>query len=323
MVLSVGTFNLNNLFSRFNYQAEVSELPKKDAVISSSTTFPVADSTAHRFRTYRGRLVLGKPAEERKTIADRIARIDADVLAIQEVEDIDTLKRFNTQDLGGRYRWVALIEGNDPRLIDLGLLSKLPLGAVTSWRHVIHRSLPSEPVFSRDLLQVEVLNQTRSRVLMTIFNNHLKSHYVPFDQDPVIGAQEANATRQRQAETAASIIDRQTRKRSAYVVVGDMNDPPDSAFLAPLVQNPAISLVDALTTPQETRPAKSDNPPPPSTAWTHRFNESGKPARYELFDHIWLSPALAQKQTAAFIDRPTRHSGDGSDHDPAWVILDL
>ena len=47
---------------------------------------------------------MGKPAVERETIADRIARIDADVLAVQELEDIDTLKRFNSEDLGGRYR---------------------------------------------------------------------------------------------------------------------------------------------------------------------------------------------------------------------------
>ena len=46
LVLSVGTFNLNNLFSRFNNEAEVSEPPEEDAVISSSTTFPVSDPTA-------------------------------------------------------------------------------------------------------------------------------------------------------------------------------------------------------------------------------------------------------------------------------------
>ena len=62
---------------------------------------------------------------------------------------------------------------------------------------------------------------------------------------------------------------------------------------------------------------------PALDAWTHRFKESGQPARYELFDQIWLSPALGQKQTAAFIDRRTRHRGDGSDHDPAWITLDL
>ena len=51
MKLPVGTFNLNNLFSRFNYEAEVAELPAEEGVINSPTTFPVADPTAHRFRT--------------------------------------------------------------------------------------------------------------------------------------------------------------------------------------------------------------------------------------------------------------------------------
>ena len=45
---SVGAFNLNNLFSRFNYEAEVAELSAEEAVINSSTTFPVANPTAHR-----------------------------------------------------------------------------------------------------------------------------------------------------------------------------------------------------------------------------------------------------------------------------------
>jgi hypothetical protein len=89
--VSVGTFNLNNLFSRFNYAAEVAELPDEEAVIEAETTFPVGDPTAHRFRTYKGRLVMGKPAEERKKIADRILSMSVDVLAVQEVEDIDTL----------------------------------------------------------------------------------------------------------------------------------------------------------------------------------------------------------------------------------------
>jgi exonuclease III len=38
-------------------------------------------------------------------------------------------------------------------------------------------------------------------------------------------------------------------------------------------------------------------------------------------DQVWLSPALAAKQTDAFIERRTKVSGDGSDHDPAWVTL--
>jgi exonuclease III len=81
--------------------------------------------------------------------------------------------------------------------------------------------------------------------------------------------------------------------------------------------------VNGLAAPQETRPAKPDDPMPTSTAWTHRFKPANQPAQYELYDQLWLSPALAAKQTAAWIDRRTKHGGDGSDHDPAWVDLDL
>lgn len=66
--------------------------------------------------------------------------MDLDVLAVQEVEDIDTLRQFGRDDLGGLYPHVVLIEGNDPRLIDIGLLSKLPVGGVTSWQHALIRS---------------------------------------------------------------------------------------------------------------------------------------------------------------------------------------
>jgi hypothetical protein len=48
-------------------------------------------------------------------IADRIKRMGLDVLAVQEVEDIDTLRQFVREDLKGLYTHSVLIEGNDPR----------------------------------------------------------------------------------------------------------------------------------------------------------------------------------------------------------------
>ena len=90
----------------------------------------------------------GKLAAEREQIAERIKRMDLDVLAAREVEDIDTLRQFGRDDLGGLYPHVVLIEGNDPRLIDIALLSKLPVGGVTSWQHVPDPLNPGERVFS-------------------------------------------------------------------------------------------------------------------------------------------------------------------------------
>lgn len=219
---------LNNLFSRFNFKAQEDALPDEEQDVT--VTYEFDDEGEYWFRTFRGRLIQPMPEEQRTTLAERIKRLDIDVLAVQEVEDIEALRDFAYFYLGGLYRHAVLIEGNDPRFIDVGVLSKknFPIGAVTSWQHTLHPSEPGKRVFSRDLLQVEILNQSRSKRLLTLFNTHLKSHYVPPDQDPVSESREANEQRMRQAEIAAEIIEAQTRPDSRYVVVGDMNDPPES-----------------------------------------------------------------------------------------------
>jgi endonuclease/exonuclease/phosphatase family metal-dependent hydrolase len=322
MQVAVGTFNLNNLFSRFDFSADLSTVAASEVKLEQRTSFNFDDPAGFKLRTYLGKLVVGKPAAERALIAGRIKRIDLDVLAVQEVEDIDTLRQFNRTELGGLYPHVVLVEGNDPRLIDIGLLSKLPLGAVTSWQHIPDPQ-DGNPLFSRDLLQVDVLTANRKQKLFTLFNNHLKSHFVPFTApDPAAESARANELRRRQCAAAATIIASETRPNSRYLVVGDMNDPPDSDFLAPLTTSPELKLTSGLTNPTETRPAPG-TPPPPTTAWTERFKPTGQPAVYTLMDQIWLSPSLASKQTGAFIDRRSKLSGDGSDHDPSWITLEL
>jgi hypothetical protein len=188
------------------------------------------------------------------------------VLAVQEVEDIEALNDFNRFHLGRLYPHVTLIEGNDARFIDVGVLSKLPLGGVTSWQHQVHPADPAQRVFARDLLQVEVLNQSRGKRLFTLFNNHLTSQFVAFGEDP-LAAPAAKATRRRrQCETIARLVEAELRPDSPFVIVGDMNDTPDSEALEPLAQSITLGLVDALADPQETRPAKADTPSLPTKA---------------------------------------------------------
>ncbi|MFD0007942.1 endonuclease/exonuclease/phosphatase family protein [Streptomyces sp. NPDC127178] len=161
--------------------------------------------------------------------------------------------------------------------------------------------------------------------LLTVFNNHLKSQFVDRDTDPEEGKRRADERRTRQAETIVRIIGHRTRPDGRYIVLGDMNDTPDAPTLSKLAE-PAgqLSLTEALAHPEETRAPKSDDPPPPASgSWTHRFKENGQPAKYELFDQIWLSKSLRTRHKSSHIDRRTRHGGDGSDHDPAWVVLDL
>ena len=323
-MVRVGTFNLNNLFSRFNFQGEVGAMPN-EGTGGITLTFEQNQFTA---RTFMGRLVRPKDSNETREIARRITQvINADVLAVQEVEHIEILKQFNRNHLGDLYPHIALVEGNDSRLIDVGILSKLPIGTIVSHQTAVHPDEPSRRVFSRDLLQVEILHNNGNK-LFTIYNTHLKSHFVSAEEDPVQGAIDANNRRKRQAETVSRILSRMERANSRFVLVGDMNDPSDSEFLAPMLTVDNQPLVNALENPSETRPSKTETPGqgpgPQSKAWTHRFNPPGQEfPRYELFDHIWVSPSLAGSVFNPTIDRRTKHAGDGSDHDPAWIDLDL
>lgn len=321
MLISVGTFNLNNLFSRYNFQSEINEVPE-----SGGITLEFDNDDNFKARTFKGRLVKGKDPEETQTIADRILAMDVDVLAVQEVEHIAILKEFNCNYLDQLYDHVALIEGNDQRMIDVGVMSKLPLGAITSHQTAVHPEEPEKRVFSRDLLAVEILNASRSRKLFTLYNTHLKSHFVPFYQDQAEGTLRANERRQRQAETVSKIISASHRPDSSYILTGDMNDPPDSAYLQAMYEADGQELFNALQNPDETRSPKPETqgPSPQTTAWTYRRNPPGPPLpEFKLLDQIWLSQALQDKFVSSHIDRRTKHGGDGSDHDPAWIKLDL
>ena len=251
MALSVGTFNLNNLFSRFNYAGSISELPPKPSdepaiVEEVRLEPPQAGEPQDWVRTFKGRLVKAKDRRDTQRVADRIAAMDVDVLCVQEVEDERALADFNKRFLGDRYPELIVIDGNDPRLIDVGVLSKLPLGAVTTWQHVTHPEVEGR-VFGRDLLEVELLDASGATRL-TVFNTHLKSHFVdPWNADekrprtPEELEEEhrkANELRHHQAEAIAAIVADSER----CVVAGDLNDPPASPHLAPL---PTLGLVDA------------------------------------------------------------------------------
>ena len=270
-----------------------------------------------------GGLIRQKDPKDIRRIAKRIRAINVDVLVVQEVEHIGILRSFNQCHLGDLYPHMALIEGNDNRFIDVGLLSKLPIGPITSHQTATHPDDPATRVFGRDLVQVEIRDLKGSK-LFNLYNTHLKSHFVPHNQDPCRGADLANLRRKRQAESIKSILCRTERRGAKFVLLGDMNDPPESEFLAPMLDIDGDVLSNALSHAKQSRPAKKESPceEPKVTNWTHRFKEARQPPRHEQFDQIWLSPRLSQALISAHIDRRKRHGGDGSDHDPAWIVLD-
>jgi endonuclease/exonuclease/phosphatase family metal-dependent hydrolase len=96
--------------------------------------------------------------------------VNADVIALMEVDNHEVLKRFRNQRLKNMgYRHTMLVDANDPRHIDVALLSRFPIVAVRSYQHL---KSGSQPLFSRDCLEADVLlNGSR----LTLFVNHFKS----------------------------------------------------------------------------------------------------------------------------------------------------
>jgi predicted extracellular nuclease len=321
MSVKVGTFNLNNLFSRFDFAAEVGSIAAPIDTAGGGKAYEVVQSEEGVwYRTYMGKLVKGKGPKEQERLAARILAEKADVLAVQEVENIDALREFNTRHLNGYYHDLCLIEGNDPRLIDVAVMSNLPLGPITSHKFVLDPANPGEWIFGRDLLEVDVLEAAGAKRVMTLYVNHLKSQLIAWDApDKELAKQECDDRRTRQAKAVFDIVAANAKTKSEFVILGDMNDGWDSACLAPFV-NCDLGLTDGLKSATETTHLAQT---PSSAHWTYRHKEANHDAQYLLYDQIWLSPPLQASLISAHVNRRQALTGTGSDHDMAVVELDL
>lgn len=320
MKIKIGTFNLNNLFSRYNFTAEISAI--KTEPVEDSVYYTFSDSSVFKIRKFEGKLVKPKDLYETIKIGQRLREMDLDIVAVQEVEDINILRQFNIEHLDGlNYNYITLVEGNDPRLIDVGLLSRYPIGGVTSWQFARYPG-ESIPIFSRDLLQVDILNSQRNKKLFTVFNTHLKSSFVPFRvKDFEAEMIKIGQRRKKQVEMVSKIIAEQTRPGSNYILTGDMNDTPDSVYLDAFQNN--SGLINAFQNATEVGVMNNTKYKPSTHLWTHRYNAAPGVFQYHLYDQIWISPSLADNLAGSFIKRRKSVTGDGSDHDPAWIELNL
>ena len=358
-MIRVATFNVNNLFDRFNFHAAIPERPRvratyrwrldanRDVLPPLDEEAPITDGdsnlTIEGGAPVRielgpmGRLVRPKHAAHLQALLMRTDRLDADVLAVQEVENIRALRDFNSV-LDAPYPFAVLFEANDPRFIDVGLLSRLPIGSAISHRWVPDPKDGSRFLFSRDLIAIEILNHARDARLFTIWVNHLKSKFV----DPQItapaalaAADQANdARRAAQAQAVHDIIRaHHDIQRDPFIVCGDLNDHPGNAPLDPLLQG-ELGIRDVTQAGVQVDHERPDgqgprisNPEdqPADENWTHRFSRPNAPDVFERLDHLLLSQALQGVQIDARIQRRT-HWGKqhaGTDHDPVWVTLDL
>ncbi|MFI2703763.1 endonuclease/exonuclease/phosphatase family protein [Cellulosimicrobium composti] len=212
-----------------------------------------------------------------------VTDVRADVLAVVEAENRVALKHFTdagvTRAGRPRYPHVMVIDGNDDRGIDVGVLTTRPYRIVSVRSHVDDRDSRGRLVFGRDCPEYVV--ELPGGGTLTVLVNHFKSKGY--------GTQsESDATRRRQAtRTAAIYAALRARGEENVVVVGDLNDTPGSTPLRPLLRGTDLRDV-------------SEHP---------AFRGDGRPGTYgngtasQKIDYVLLSPALFERTVGGSVFR--------------------
>jgi endonuclease/exonuclease/phosphatase family metal-dependent hydrolase len=151
-------------------------------------------------------------------LAAVLLRVDADVVLLQEVEGAAILGRLAAR---AGYPEARLVEGRDPRGIDVAALSRLPVDAYVS--HLGDVDARGLPLWPRDCVELHV--RTAGRPVVAV-----ASHFSSALSDD-------GARRLLQAERLRELADglRRARPGARVVAGGDLNDTPASAPLAPLL----------------------------------------------------------------------------------------
>lgn len=247
-----------------------------------------------------------KPREELETIAKLLKTLNADVIAVQEVENEGVLKAFVREFLGDMgYDYIVTSQSNDMRGIDVGVISRVPIASVTSYKYR-KLSLPGEANtwhFARDLLRVR-LQATKDKTL-DVFVVHLKSKRTTNKNDP-----KSTKWRTAEATMAKSIIDDALKKdpKAWLTITGDFNDTPETKPIDAFLKG---GTAGALTDLHTHIPAEK------------RITYLNEPYRSTI-DYVLASPELAKRSMK---EKATVFAGEsllkGSDHAPVVATFNL
>jgi len=271
---------------------------------------------AHGVRDWDGEVEFKRAKfseQARENTAKVIKAVKADVACIVEAEARPALVAFNADLLDSRkFKYAMLIDGNDPRGIDVGVLSGFPIVSLKS--HLYDGSANSR-TFSRDCLRVEM--QLPSGQSLHLLCNHFKSKSG--------GETATDPRRRRQAERVAEILGEYDLTRDLLIVAGDLNDTPTRNPLRPLLDLPHLHDVLALQFPSDA-----------AARWTYHFRD------VQQIDYILVSEPLKNAFAKAGVERRgiyrlaqitggaerefdtvTRWTDAASDHGAVWAEFTL
>ena len=242
MTLRIATFNAENLMHRFDFSGW-KNVQRRDRTLHM---LDVKDET--HFKTLEQARVVAHTDDTLQLTALAVADCRADIICMQEVENLDALEAFEYGYLfkmaGHGYRHKYLIEGNDTRGIDVCVMmreetatgEKIEFVSMKSHAKLTYQELgihnkalaetgnePNERIFRRDCLEIDVKIGGR---LLTIYTVHFKS--MGGSKKDVDGRERTMPVREAEAKAVRMIIEKRFGKDKAankrWIICGDMND---------------------------------------------------------------------------------------------------
>lgn len=263
LALRVLNWNVHNL-----------ENDKDDSGAPGETIVTTAEYNAHR-----------------KAVGVVLNQEDADILVLTEVENLAVLDDLNATELGGKYTASSLIDGNDFRGVDIGVLSKYPIDSVVSHKgdaFPLNGTQGPNYYFSRDCPEIHVQFNGRRMVFL---GAHFKAKS---NDDPIKRLAEAQHTR-----AIANALAKEDPTR-AIVILGDFNDTPDSPPYLAVVGDADTKFTDAtLAIPTADR-------------WSYNFQGKLELIDYQI-SNLVLGPMLDK---ASVVIRHSANVDTASDHAP-------
>ncbi len=336
MKIRLTTFNCENLFGRYRF------LDKESAVDSAARKQDYTKSIqVYEVVALEGRKNTLKPkaiAEVQRTnTGAAILGAAPDILCVNEVENLATLRIFNSKYLKDYFDRIVLIDGNDSRGIDVGILIKRDLkvelenvrthadeASPKGWlpgSNRLNTRILGAAAFSRDCLEVDLKVESSS---ITLLLNHLKAQSI----NSKTKKDTSTTKRLNQAKKVAAIAAEVRNRSRLPIVLGDLNkDSREAGYdgsLDPLVKNDA--LYDPFPDFQ-----------PDTEIWSHYYSGDRKVSR---LDYILVDTSLKSsvkgaeyfrqgltpkcKQYAGPWLKTLKKDGEeASDHCPTTVVLDL
>lgn len=326
MTLRLATFNVENLMNRFDFSGYRNQL-NQDRTLA---LFDIRDEAEYRYLEQAR--TIAHTDDTRQLTALAIAETRADILCLQEVDNIEALKAFEYGYLfkmvGQGYRHKYTTSGNDTRGIDVAVMMRtetadgepIEFVRMTSHAHVTYEEFglhtpelaaagaeAFERIFRRDCLEIDVRIGNRP---LTIYSVHFKSMGGP--REGVPGRDFTMPIRTAEAKAVRRIIEdrfgRDHARDKRWAICGDFNDYRQRVVIGgsafggytfTLADEPRscldVFLADGFAENVVERRPELDR-------WTLYHTRGPEERHLCQLDYILLSPVLARENSNAIPD---------------------